>query len=416
MRLLGYPELHLAGVPLRFRRRKTIALLVYLVQTGRPAARETLAALLSDPDETSEQLALQSLRASVAELRDHLAGHLILSRQAVAFDSSAPHWVDTEAFQRLLASAGDGTPEAMARATELYGGDLLAGFTLRGAPGYEAWLSGERQRLRDLAIQAWHQQLEASVAAGDLAAGLAVAEGLLAASPTAELTYRQVMALLAAHGERERALHFYARCRSALAERLHIAPSPETTALYEHIRGEGAHPAAPLRHGSGAPPDAELALLVERLAAPECRLVTLLAPTTAAATALALRAVTCFLTASQPRQSFPDGVYVTSAAGILNGSPRPVASLAELIGLALGQDRRGALSHDDSLLKRLGVSRMLLVLDGLTPTDDEVTVVARTLRQAPQVTLLVVARKRLDLQEEWVLDVGEAGRAGATRL
>lgn len=411
LRLLGSPELRLGDAPLRFRRRKTLALLVYLVLTGRPAARETLATLLSDPDETSERLALHSLRASVAELRDHLAGHLILSRQTVAFDPAAPHWADVHEFQRLLASAG-GAPEAMARAAELYAGDLLAGFALRGAPGYEAWLTAERQRLRDLASQAWHQQLEAATAAGDPATGLAAAERLLAISPTSERTYRLVMTLLAARGELEQALRLFERCRSTLAERLGVAPSSETTALYERIRREGAPPAAaPLaQYAAAAPADADLALLVERLAAPECRLVTLLAATPDAATALAMRAVTCFLTADQPPR-FPDGVYVTSAAPGSQASARSYGSLAELVRQTLAPGAGGALMGDETLLERLAATGMLLVLDGLTPTDDEVALVAAILRRAARVTLLVSARERLWLQEEWVLDVGEVRQA-----
>lgn len=416
LRLLGSPELRLGDAPLRFRRRKTLALLVYLVLTGRPAARETLATLLSDPDETSEQLALQSLRASVAELRDHLADHLILSRQAVAFDPAAPHWADVHEFQRLLASAGAGEAEAMARAAELYAGDLLAGFTLRGAPGYETWLTAERQRLRDLAAQAWQQQLEASAAVDDLATGLAVTERLLAISPTAERTYRRVMALLASRGERERALQLYERCRSTLAERLGVAPSPETTALYERIRREGLPGAAAtlVPQGVVPPQDAELALLVERLAAPECRLVTLLAATPDAATVLAMRAVTCFLTAGRTPQSFPDGVYVTTAAPGPQPPARSAGSFTQLIRQALASGANGALVGDDALLERLEASSMLLVLDGLTPTDDEVALIAAILRRAPRVTLLVAARERLQLQEEWVLDVDEVREAGAS--
>ncbi len=409
LRLLGFPELRLGDAPLRFRRRKTLALLVYLVLTGRPAARETLATLLSDPDETSEQLALQSLRASVAELRDQLAGHFILSRQAVAFDSAAPHHADVHEFQRLFASADAGMPGTMARAAELYAGDLLAGFTLRGAPGYEIWLTAERQRLRDLAAQAWQQQLEASAAMGDLAMGLAAAERLLAISPTAERTYRSMMALLATGGEHDRALQLYERCRSTLAERLGVAPSPETTALYERIFRAGVPPAAAahVRHGVVAPHDAGLLLLVERLAAPECRLVTLLAATTDAATALAMRAVTCFLTGGQTSQPFPDGVYVTTAAPGPQPPARSAGSLAELIRQAFARGANDALVGDDVLLGRLAATSMLLVLDGLTPTDDEVALVAAILRRAPRVTLLVSARERLQLQEEWVLDVEE---------
>jgi DNA-binding SARP family transcriptional activator len=416
LRLLGYPELRLGDAPLRFRRRKTLALLVYLVLTGRPAARETLAALLSDPDKTSEQLALQSLRASVSELRDQLADYLVVSRQAVAFEPAAPHRVDVHEFQHLLTPADVGVPARLARAAELYAGDLLAGFTLRGAPGYEAWLAAERQRLRDLAAQAWHQRLESAAAAGDLAAGLAAAERLLAICPTAEATYRRVMALLAARGEREQALQFYERCRTALAEQLGVTPAPETIALYARISAEGARAAAPprVRRAGIAPPDDELALLVERLAAPECRLVTLLAATPEAATALAMRAVTRFLMADHMPPPFPDGIYVIAAAAGSQSPTPSTHSLAEMIRHVLAAGSSEHPASADALLEHLASAGMLLVLDGLMPTENELALVVAILRRAPWVTLLVAARERLYLQEEWVLDVGEVQQVGAS--
>jgi hypothetical protein len=50
---------------------------------------------------------------------------------------------------------------------------------------------------------------------------------------------------------------------------------------------------------------------------------------------------------------------------------------------------------------------LLLVLDGLVPTEEDATLVAQILRSAPRVKILVAARERLFLQEEWVLDVEE---------
>jgi DNA-binding SARP family transcriptional activator len=410
MRLLGYPELSLGGLPLAFRRRKTVALLVYLVLENRPIARETLAHFFADA--TSERLARHSLRASVAELREQLPSHFVVSRQAIAFNNSARHWVDVQEFQRRLAAADRGSQSLLAHATELYAGDLLAGFTLRHAPDFDAWLTAERLRLRDLAARAWHEQLDAAIAAGDPASCIAVAHRLLDANPSAEVTYRKAMALLAAHGEHDQALQLYERCRAALAARLEVAPLPETTALYERIRGERGMPARaqPPLFDAGAWARSDVALLLDRLASPECRLVTLLAPTPAAATALALRAVTHLLAsgAALHPHPFPDGVYITSPEQALGSSP-----LADSLGQPLSQACAGAtpaaLPAIEKLLERIGASTLLLVLDGLTPTESEVTLVAGILRRAPAVTLLVVARERLFLQEEWVLDVDEAG-------
>lgn len=411
MRLLGSPELNLGGVPLTFGRRKAVGLLVYLALTGQPVARETLSTLFAD--ETSEQLALQNLRVSLNELRAHVAGHLVLSRQIVAFNREAPHWIDVREFEHLVKAADPGDVSALDRATELYGDDLLAGFAIRNAPAFDTWLIGERQRLRDLALGVWRRQLDRFADAGNAMDGLATAERILKAYPVDEQTYRVAMGLLAGCGERERALRLYERCRAALAEQLGAAPQAETTTLYERIRGGAqlaAQPATPQVAISTAGP--ELAMLIERLAAPECRLVTILSASRAEATALALRVVNYYLTPGQAPQPhpFPDGVYMTSPAETPGGGAAPSQTLAQQISQPLGAAAPHNSPARDKLLELLRASAMLLVIDNLTPTDEDAELVAAILQQAPRVKLLVTAQEQLLLQEEWVLDMGEGRR------
>jgi DNA-binding SARP family transcriptional activator len=404
--LLGRPELTLGGEAIVFRRRKTLALLVYLVLARRPTARETLATMFAD--DASEGLALQSLRASVAELRALVGAHVILSRQVIAFDNGSRHWCDVHEFQRHIAEAAPDDLHALLAATNLYGGQLLAGFALRSASGFEAWLASERQQLRDLALQAWHTLLDAHSEAEELEAGLVVAERMIAVNPTAELTYRKAMGLAVTHGERERAMDFYERCRATLAEQLGVTPLPETTALYERIRaGAAAYPRATPATNSGGTLSAELSLLFERLAAPECRLVTILAPLPALASALALLTVTHYLAPGQASQEhpFPDGVYMTAPAAHLQQNDALSYALERTLRQNLSKAVPRTNGEHTALLTFLSGRAMLLVLDGLTPTNEEASFVASILREAPRVKLLVAARERLRLEEEWVLDI-----------
>lgn len=408
MRLLGPPELSLGGRPLSVRRRKALGLLAYLALTEQPAARATVGLLFAG--ESSEPLALQSLRVQLAELREHLARHLILSRQMLAFNYDSPHWIDVHEFERGLVEASTDDLSALAAATDLYRGDLLAGLAIQNASGFDAWLAAERQRLRQLALGALHTLLDAYAEARDLSAGLPVAERILAMQPTDEGCARIAMDLLAAHGEREQALQLYERCRAALCERSQGAPQPETTAVYVHIRDSapatGGSPRRLVSPAAALSP--ELAILVERLIAPECRLVTLLSATPDAATALALRVVNFFLTPWQaPRpHPFPDGVYMTSPGERPQDERGSPHALVQLVWQSLSAAASSADSGSDPLLELLGASTMLLVIDGLAPTDEDVALVAAILRRAPRVKLLIVARERLLLQEEWVLDVG----------
>jgi DNA-binding SARP family transcriptional activator len=402
IQLFGQPLIFIGERPLKFRRRKTLALLAYLCMSERPIGRESLATLLSD--EATEQLALQGLRNSVADLREQLADHIQVSRQLLAFNRSVPYWLDVEAFQSLAAAADLADQQ---HAAALYSGDLLAGLSLHNAPLFDSWLAAERQRLRDLALLCLYRQLDHDLAADDLAGTMAVVERVLAINPVSETTYRKAMELLIRHGERDRALQLYERCKAALAAHVRVAPLPETTALYQQMLDgngtSGAREAASLR--VEMPWSRDLATLQGRLANPHCRLVTLLARSESAATALALRAVHYYLAEHNAGQHpiFPDGVFFTALAPTRqNGS-----TLGKALGTTLAAVQLAPTEVHQSLLSMVSGRSLLLVLDGLLPTEDDAALVAQILRSAPRVKLLVAARERLLLQEEWVLDVEE---------
>jgi len=67
---------------------------------------------------------------------------------SVSLDPSAVD-VDVARFERLVA---DSSPDALGQVAALYRGDLLAGLVLAERP-FEEWLTAERQRLHELAIQ-----------------------------------------------------------------------------------------------------------------------------------------------------------------------------------------------------------------------------------------------------------------------
>ena len=73
---------------------------------------------------------------------------LVVDGAGVSRDSSAVA-VDVVQFERLLA---DGSVNALEHIASLYRGDLLAGLVLSERP-FEEWLTAERMRLHELAIQ-----------------------------------------------------------------------------------------------------------------------------------------------------------------------------------------------------------------------------------------------------------------------
>jgi DNA-binding SARP family transcriptional activator len=62
-------------------------------------------------------------------------------------------------------------------------------------------------------------------------------ESLLDLDALRESSYRRLMAVTAASGDRAGAAKAYERCRVTLAEELGVLPHPDTEALYDAILG-----------------------------------------------------------------------------------------------------------------------------------------------------------------------------------
>lgn len=242
MSLLGGVTLRLRGEPLTgLVSRRAVALLIYLVCTGRPHSRETLANLLWDEGEQSRLLG--NLRVLLSSLRQSLGAHLIITRQTVAFNPASSHWLDVATLEAGLAVARlqsdrllPAAAEHLAQTLALYQGDFLHGFHLRGSQGFEEWQMMERERLRLRIIEALDNLITVYLTQGEYTAGLAQAQRLVQFDPLRENTYSQLMRLFAANGQRTAALAQYEVCCQILASHLGVAPLPETTALYEQIR------------------------------------------------------------------------------------------------------------------------------------------------------------------------------------
>ena len=228
LKLLGGFEAHLqGGAPLVLPTRKTQALLAYLaLPPGQSHPRDKLATLLWGDMQNAQ--ARGNLRNALSRIKKSLpraarAG-LLLDGASVSLDPSAVD-VDVTRFERLVA---DGSVDALGQVTTLYRGDLLAGLVLAERP-FEEWLTAERERLHELAIQGlgrlltYQQQAEAHEPAVQI--GLR----LLALDPLQEPVHRTVMRLYARLGRREAALRQYQLCADALKRELNAPPEVETT-------------------------------------------------------------------------------------------------------------------------------------------------------------------------------------------
>jgi len=388
--LLGQVAIHKDGASVTgFKSSKAAALLCYVAVTGQAVARTTLVSLLWS--ELGEANAQMNLRHVLANLRELVGDHLLVTRQTVAFQRESPYWLDVEHFAAGLKRSN---LTAVRAALELYQGDFLAGLEMRQAPLFEEWRSTERARLRSLAVDALQTLADQ---ASDPTQAIADLRRLLALEPWREMAHRQLMERLAYSGQINAALAQYESCRQLLADQLAVEPAAATTALYERLRLATQTPAhhLPVPATPFVGRTTEIDLITRYLADPLCRCLTLVGPGGMGKTRLALAAATKQLA------NFLHGVVFVPLAAV--SAPE---FLAPAIAAALQLPLHGQEEPTQQLLHYLQDREALLLLDNLEQLLAGRALLAEILTQAPYVKILATSRERLNLKAEWVIDIG----------
>ncbi|MFL7867708.1 MAG: AAA family ATPase, partial [Anaerolineales bacterium] len=216
------------GAVPRFRSRRTVGLLGYLVSERRPAARDHLAALFWPDEEPSRGRA--NLSRELHNLSQILPDCWQMDRQSVTFCPAAGTTVDIDDLQQLEEQKRWG------EAADLLGGEFLEGLYLDDTLEFESWLLGERERWRSRAEIILTRVITGYMRRGRYTDSLLYARRLLQFIPWHEATHARVMRLLAWTGQRGSALRQYERCRQTLWEELGVQPSDETSNLFHQIQ------------------------------------------------------------------------------------------------------------------------------------------------------------------------------------
>ena len=228
VRLLGPPRVLRGGDLVGFDTRKATALLAHLALSGRPRPRDALADLLW-PDADVER-ARGALRRTLSTLRAGIgAEHVEATRDHVRLVRGDRLRVDVDEFRRLR-EAGD-----LAAAAEEYRGDLLEGFVVRDAPGFEDWSAAEGEALRRELMATLAALAVREEGAGDLPAATASVRRWLDLDPLHEPAHQALIRLLATGGDRAGALAQYRECVRTLSRELGVPPLSETSRLYDEI-------------------------------------------------------------------------------------------------------------------------------------------------------------------------------------
>ena len=214
------------------RQPKCLALLVYLVLAGPGVFRSRDGILALFWPESNQRRARTALSQIIYRLRKSVGSEAIVTRgDGEVGIEPATFWCDAIAFTQALER---GDPEA---AAELYRGDLLPGYFLDDAPGFERWVDEQRTRLRNEARRATGYLAEAAVDAQLVPAATKWARRSAELSHDDEPSLQELLRLLARVGDRSGALHAYRDFANHLSREFEAEPSEETRRLIEEIRG-----------------------------------------------------------------------------------------------------------------------------------------------------------------------------------
>jgi TolB-like protein/DNA-binding SARP family transcriptional activator/Tfp pilus assembly protein PilF len=229
--LLGRFELRAPdGQEIALGARKSVALLAVLAAaTGQRVSRDRIAALLWE--DMPDGQARGNLRQLLAATR-RPAPFLEAGAGSVGFSVGM---VDTD-LADFEAAIKEDTPSALERAAALYRADLLDGFSLRERD-FAEWFSGERERLRERAVQLFLRLMQRAASTGGEPA-IRWALRVLSVDPVHEPAHRALMELYAAQGRHAAALRQYEQLRETLMRELSTRPEPETDELARRIRDD----------------------------------------------------------------------------------------------------------------------------------------------------------------------------------
>lgn len=379
------------SVSLRPRAQRLLAHL--LLQRQARTARETVAFTLW-PDHSPEE-ALATLRRALSDVRTALpelddVEWIVATRSELWWNTSAPYTLDTEEFEKLIHR---GTPAATRDAIALYAGDLLADWG-------DEWVLAERERLRQLQLNALRELIAVHRALRQREAALGFVRQALALDPLAEALHRDLIALHYETGDRAAALAAYDRLTALLRDELDIAPMPETQALAEAIaRGEPAHVRVaphpvtthnlPLASTPLIGREQDVAGVRAHLMREDTRLLTLVGPPGIGKTRLALQV------AAEVNGLFDDGAFFAPLAAITDPD-----LVLPTIGQALNLDDAGGRVWPERLRDFLRDKSILLVLDNFEQVVAAAPQVSQLIAACPRLKILATSRTALRVRAE----------------
>jgi DNA-binding SARP family transcriptional activator len=265
--LLGTPRIERNGVNIDLDTRKASALIAYLAIVKQRQSRDTLAALLwPEFDQTHARATLRRTLSTLNKALDE--SYLEISREYINLNSNADIWVDVDEFHNLLSACRSHNHlltetcskclKPLKAAVKLFGGDFLAGFSLRDSSTFDDWQFYQADSLRRDFTSALERLVLCYSSSGDFETAILNAQQWLSLDRLNESAHLLLMQLYAWNGQQSAALHQYRECVQVLDRELGVGPLESTTKLYQAIKEHQIPPSPATKLGSAKTPESEM--------------------------------------------------------------------------------------------------------------------------------------------------------------
>jgi predicted ATPase/DNA-binding SARP family transcriptional activator len=383
------------------------ALLAYLLlHRDAPQPRHHLAFLLW-PDTTEAQARtnlrqlLHGLKQTLpeADLFVHAAAKTVQWHPDAPFRLDVAEFEQARALAEVAAQQGDLHAQrvVLEQAVALYHGDLLPSC-------YDDWILPERERLRQAVTEVLERLLLLLESEGQPRAALAYAQRLLRHDPLREDTYRILMRLYAACGDRTAVRRVYHTCVSVLERELAVEPSAATRDVYAHaLSVEAQAPSVLLPQPSTTNLPVQLTSFVGRMRErvelkrllSSTRSLTLTGPGGIGKTRLALQL------AAEVLETFAAGVWLVELASLADPT-----LVTPTLAAALGVREQPGRPLLDALLDSVRAKSLLLLLDNCEHVIETCAQLAESLlRAAPSLHIVASSRETFGITGETVYRV-----------
>jgi adenylate cyclase len=244
--LLGRFELTGADGLVDLPNKKLAGLLTYLACTApQPQSRDSLSALLWGSRFDAQ--ARLNLRQALFRLRKVLGQDALETDGEIVSLNAAMIRCDVSRFEALVREGGR---DALSAAADLYRGPLVDDIVI-SEEGWSEWLSGERERLQEIALGAIVRLGEQALAAGSAEYALKTGQRANALNNMREDAHRLIIQALAATGRKAEALKYYQDLIALLKRELNTEPDAATRSLVAELRNPQPSKSLPVKEIDG---------------------------------------------------------------------------------------------------------------------------------------------------------------------